>query len=131
MVTRPSPQDLLSLESETDRDGPQMVLESIVFRLEPPAWKPVRALVRMNPFTFINDLPVNADPLSLRNQRGGGFMNGWTSQTDRAFYQMQYLTGHETDEMKMVIGNSQYDSHLDNQPVSRYRLLPRFVDPYG
>ena len=58
-------------------------------------------------------------------------MNGWTSQTDKAFYQMQYLTGHETDEMKMVLGNSQYDSHLDNQPVSRYRLLPRFVDPYG
>ena len=34
-------------------------------------------------------------------------MNGWTSQTDRAFYQMQYLTGHETDEMKMVLGNSE------------------------
>lgn len=48
---------------------------------------------------------INTDPLPLRNQRGG-FMNGWTSQTDRAFYQMQYLTGHETDEMKMVIGNS-------------------------
>ena len=73
----------------------------------------------MNPFTFINDLPVNADPLSLRNQKGGGFMNGWTSQTDRAFYQMQYLTGHETDEMKMVLGISQYDSHLDNQPGIR------------
>lgn len=73
----------------------------------------------MNPFIFINDVLVNADPLSLRNQRGGGFMNGWTSQTDRAFYQMQYLTGHETDEMKMVIGNSQYDIHLDNQPGIR------------
>ena len=48
---------------------------------------------------------INTDPLPLRNQRGG-FMNGWTSQTDRAFYQMQYLTGHETDEIKMVIGNS-------------------------
>ena len=34
-------------------------------------------------------------------------MNGWTSQTDRAFYQMQYLTGYENDEMKMVLGNSQ------------------------
>ena len=48
---------------------------------------------------------LNTDPLPLRNQRGG-FMNGGTSQTDRAFYQMQYLTGHETDEMKMVIGSS-------------------------
>ena len=48
---------------------------------------------------------INTDPLPLRNQRGG-FMNGWTSQTDRAFYQMQYLTGQDTDEVKMVIGNS-------------------------
>ena len=51
-------------------------------------------------------LSKNADPLPFRNQRGGGFMNGWTSQTDRAFYQMQYLTGQDTDEVKMVIGNS-------------------------
>ena len=52
-------------------------------------------------------LSKNADPLPFRNQRGGGFMNGWTSQTDRAFYQMQYLTGQDTDEVKMVIGSSQ------------------------
>ena len=55
-------------------------------------------------------------------------MHGWTSQTDRAFYQMQYLTGHETDEMKMVIGISQYDSYLDPGSVFQNGLLPRFVD---
>ena len=82
-------------------------------------WEPWLGWYRINLFILINDLSVNADPLSLRNQQGGGFMNGWTSQTDKAFYQMQYLTGHETDEMKMVLGISQYDNHLDNQPGIR------------
>ena len=63
-------------------------------------------------------LSKNADPLPFRNQRGGGFMNGWTSQTDRAFYQMQYLTGQDTDEVKMVIGNS-HSSGIFSLTVTR------------
>ena len=45
-------------------------------------------------------------------------MNGWTSQTDRAFYQMQYLTGQDTDEVKMVIGNS-HSSGIFSLTVTR------------
>ena len=59
----------------------------------------------------------------FRNQRGG-FMNGWTSQTDRAFYQMQYLTGHETDEMKMVIGNSHLSTAIPLESCSGINLGP-------
>ena len=66
-------------------------------------------------------LSKNADPLPFRNQRGGGFMNGWTSQTDRAFYQMQYLTGQDTDEVKMVIGNS-HSSGIFSLTVTRWNL---------
>jgi len=67
----------------------------------------IRDLARLFLYLFIIIYVTNLINKAFNNgNQRGGFMNGWTSQTDRAFYQMQYLTGHETDEMKMVIGNS-------------------------
>ena len=126
MGTRRSPKDLLSW------DGPRV----------PRLWAQVLPGSPWEPWSLTNGhdetgwtlyihqwLTGKCWPFILsRNQRGSGFMHGWTSQTDRAFYQMQYLTGHETDEMKMVIGISQYDSYLDPGSVFQNGLLPRFVD---
>jgi len=67
----------------------------------------IRDLARLFLYLFIIIYVTNLinKAINKGNHRGGGFMNGWTSQTDRAFYQMQYLTGHETDEMKMVLAS--------------------------